>query len=171
MSRVARFGIPSMAVLVAVGGWAQSGEEKLPGEAVHQPIPFSHKVHSGIGIECLDCHPVRGEGFQAGFPKEAACLGCHMVVNKKTPGIRELTQYAKQKKPIPWVRVYEVPQYVWFSHEAHFTEAGIGCETCHGPVKERDVLAKEVSTSMEACMACHAKQKAPNGCDFCHDPL
>ena len=91
MRRLVRYGIPSMAVLAAVAGWAQSKEEKLPGEAVQQPIPFSHKVHSGIGIECLDYHPIRGEGFQAGFPKESTCMGCHMVINKVKGHFRNYT--------------------------------------------------------------------------------
>lgn len=146
---------------------AQSGSEKAP----EQPIPFSHKVHSGIGIQCLDCHPIRGEGFAAGFPKVSSCMGCHMVVNKQTPAIRKMTRFAKEKRPVPWVRVYEIPQYVWFSHEAHHTDAKIGCETCHGPVATRDVITKEKPTSMASCMDCHAKHRASNACDLCHDPL
>ncbi|MCP5113856.1 MAG: cytochrome c3 family protein, partial [bacterium] len=116
MRRLVRIGIPAAAVLVAIAAWAQSDREKLPAPAPEQPIPFSHKLHSGVGIECLDCHPIRGEGFSAGFPKETTCMGCHLVVNKQTPAIRTLARYVKQKKPIPWVRIYEVPQYVWFSH-------------------------------------------------------
>ncbi len=171
MRRLVKLAVPPAALLVVALGWAQRTDEKLPGEPPEQPIPFSHKLHSGIGIECLDCHPIRGEGFAAGYPQEATCLGCHMVVNKETPAIRRMTEFAKKKKPIPWVRVYEVPQYVWFSHETHHRDAEIGCETCHGPVQEWDVLAKEISTSMQACMGCHAKSKASNACDFCHDQL
>jgi hypothetical protein len=66
------------------------------------------------------------------------------------------------------VRIYQVPDMVWFSHAAHVKDAKIECTTCHGEVAKRDVLFKEKSTSMNTCMDCHARYKAPNGCDFCH---
>ena len=67
-----------------------------------------------------------------------------------------------------WVRVYQLPKYVYFSHRVH-TAAGTSCETCHGPVRERDVIAKEVVLNMRSCMACHAASKARNDCKTCHE--
>jgi hypothetical protein len=49
------------------------------------------------------------------------------------------------------------------------TRAGVACETCHGPVRDRDVITKEVVHDMRSCMACHAASKAPNACDTCHE--
>lgn len=144
-------------------------EEQLPKEAPEQPIPFSHKAHVATGAKCLDCHPIRGEGFQAGLPREAACMGCHTTIKKDSPHIAKLAEFAKTRKPVPWVSVYRVPAYVWFSHASHHTDAKIACETCHGPVAERDVLAKERPTNMYSCMQCHARMGASNGCDFCHN--
>ena len=57
-----------------------------------------------------------------------------------------------------------------FSHKLH-TDAGAKCETCHGPVAERDVLKKEVETNMGSCMSCHQKNKASNDCGTCHEKL
>ena len=68
------------------------------------------------------------------------------------------------------MKVYKVPDYVWFSHASHHKDAGIGCDTCHGDVAASDVIAKEKPTNMAACMECHAKHKASNACDFCHNP-
>jgi hypothetical protein len=143
-------------------------DEVLPKEPPVQPVPYSHKVHVALGLKCLDCHAIRDPGFQAGYPREAACMGCHTSVKTESPHIKKLAGHAKSRKPMPWVKVYSVPDYVWFSHASHHKDAGISCETCHGPVAEREVIAKEKPTNMHSCMKCHAQMKASNGCDFCH---
>jgi hypothetical protein len=66
------------------------------------------------------------------------------------------------------VRVYQTPDFVFFSHKNHL-KAGETCETCHGPVATREVLAKEVSTNMTACMNCHVQRGATTECFFCHE--
>lgn len=154
--------------------WSQKAppppvEEVLPKQAPAQPIPFSHKQHTAQGIQCAGCHPIRDPGFQAGYPKESACMGCHASIKKDSPAIRKLADFAKSKQPVPWVKVYKVPDYVWFSHAAHAQDAKIACTECHGPVADRDVLAKERPTNMLSCMQCHAKRNVSNGCDFCHN--
>jgi hypothetical protein len=134
-----------------------------------QPIPFSHKQHVAVGLKCLDCHPIRQPGFAAGLPKETTCMGCHLTIKTASPSIQKLAEFNKGKKPVPWVKVYKVPDYVWFSHEVHHREAKLDCAECHGPVAQRDVIAKEKPTSMNACMDCHRQRNASNECDVCHD--
>jgi len=143
-------------------------DEKLPGEPIVQPIPFNHKMHVAQGIKCIDCHAIREPGFLAGIPKEPVCMGCHTTVRKDSPPIQKLREFAKSKTPLPWVRIYSVPEFVWFSHATHVREAKLECESCHGPVSTREVLFKEKAVNMAACMACHAKLHASNGCDTCH---
>ena len=155
--------------------WMLSAQNPAPQDykvppAPEQPIPFSHKTHTTAGIKCTDCHTLRDENV-AGIPKETTCLGCHMTIKKDSPAIQKLTEFAKSKQSVPWVRVYRVPDYVYFSHQAHHKDAGFSCDTCHGPVAERDVIAKEKPITMQACMSCHAKHQASNGCDFCHAGL
>lgn len=139
-------------------------------EAPAQPIPFSHKTHAGVGAKCAQCHAIRDPGFAAGMPSEALCMSCHAAVKAESAAIQELAAAAAARKPVEWVRVYRVPDYVWFSHRAHATRGAIPCETCHGAVAERDVLAREKPTSMPSCMDCHARSKVSNDCAFCHDP-
>ena len=64
--------------------------------------------------------------------------------------------------------VYKVPDFVFFSHAVH-GQAGIECQSCHGPVATRSVLRKEVSTSMRTCIECHRVRKAPTDCSRCHE--
>jgi hypothetical protein len=143
-------------------------DEKVPGDPVKQPIAYSHKTHVAMGLKCRTCHTIPGEGYEAAYPKEEFCMGCHSSVKKDSPEIQKLAEAAAKKQPVAWVRIYEVPDFVWFNHLSHAEDAKIGCDQCHGDVAQRDVLFKEKSTSMNACMACHAAKKAPNACDFCH---
>ncbi len=154
---------------VAALALAQSGEEKPAPAPRPQPIPFNHRQHAALGVKCLDCHPVRKPGFAAGIPQEATCMGCHMTVKADSPAIRKLAEFHKAKKPVPWVKVYRVPDYVWFSHEVHHREAGLECESCHGPVAEREVIVREKSISMNSCIACHDERGASKECNVCHD--
>jgi hypothetical protein len=159
--------LTALSFFLAVFAIGQTAVEEIP--APPQPIPFSHKKHVALGVKCLDCHPIRQPGFAAGFPKEATCMGCHLTMKTDSPSIQKLAEFNKAKKPVPWVKVYRVPDYVWFSHEVHHREAKLECAECHGPVAQRDVIAKEKSTSMNACMDCHRQKNASNECDVCHD--
>jgi c(7)-type cytochrome triheme protein len=103
-----------------------------------------------------------------GFPAETFCMSCHQTVNADSPHIEKVAAAAREKKAIPWVRVYRLPTFVYFSHRVH-TGAGATCDTCHGPVRERDLITKEVLHDMRSCMACHAATKARNDCMACHE--
>ena len=96
-------------------------------------------------------------------------MGCHATIKTGSSAIQKLAEFHKAKKPVPWVKVYRVPDYVWFSHEVHFREARVECGNCHGPVADREVIVKEKPTSMTSCMNCHEKHGASNECDVCHD--
>src|SRR6266853_1194420 len=79
---------------------------------------------------------------------------CHRALKKDSAAIQRLAALHEQNKPVEWRRVYRLPEYVFFSHKEHVAK-GAACETCHGPVGERDVLRKEKEISMAACMDCH----------------
>jgi hypothetical protein len=132
-----------------------------------QPIPYSHKTHIAVGLKCADCHTMPGKGEMATFPPESKCMACHASIKTDSPAIQKLATYHRDKKPVPWARVYKLPDYVWFSHKRH---AKSTCEACHGPVAQRDVLARELPITMVACMACHEDHNAPNECNVCHNP-
>jgi hypothetical protein len=160
--------LAAAALLAQQKGAYQPKNEVLPGPPVEQPIAYSHKVHIAAGLACKNCHTMPGEGFAATYPKETLCMGCHQSIKTDSPEIRKLAKFAKAKEPVPWVRIYQVPDFVWFSHALHVKDAGIDCQQCHGDVAQRDVLFKEKSISMTSCMDCHARSRASNGCDVCH---
>ena len=133
-------------------GEAKPFEPKPPPE---QPLPFSHKIED--------------PGFFAGYPATGTCMACHAAIKTDSPHIQKLAEFDKQGKDVPWVKVYKVPDYVYFSHEWHHKEVKIACQECHGPVAEREVIFQEKATNMIACMACHDRHKASNECNLCHD--
>lgn len=135
--------------------------------AAEQPIPYSHKKHVAMGLDCAGCHTAPGKGEAATFPAESTCMKCHVAVKKDSPAIQKLVEYVKKKEPVPWVRVYKLPNYVWFSHKAH---AKAACAKCHGDVGALDVMVKEKPIDMNSCMGCHDEHNAPNECNFCHNP-
>jgi len=142
--------------------------EYRPPPAPEQPLPYSHKAHLAQGLKCVMCHESVETDDHATLPPTATCMGCHANVKTDSPHIQKLAAAAREKKPMPWVRVYQLPDYVYFSHRVH-TAAGTTCETCHGPVRERDVITKEVAHNMKSCIACHDATKARNDCKTCHE--
>ena len=155
--------------VMLVAGCAAQTKPFQPKPPPAQPIAFNHKTHAQVGVKCLDCHTIRPPGDAAGFPSEAACMGCHSSIKKESPAIQTLAGFAGDKKPVPWVRIYRLPKMVYFSHEVHHKNAKVDCAVCHGPVSERESLGQEKSIAMADCMACHDRYKTSNDCNLCHD--
>ncbi|MBI3471917.1 MAG: cytochrome c3 family protein [Candidatus Solibacter usitatus] len=141
----------------------------LAAEPPTQPIPYSHKQHLALGLKCKDCHTQPDPGELMTLPATSRCMACHAGVKKDSPAIQKLAAFDRDKRPVPWVRVYQIPSYVFFSHQAHLESGTATCETCHGKVAERDLLAKEGDVSMGGCMSCHRANKASLDCTFCHE--
>ena len=161
-----KFRVLLFAIVAAVVA-AQTAADLPP--APVQPLPFSHKVHAAQKLACKDCHAMADPGDQAGLPAVSRCMACHKTIATGRPAIARLAEFAARSEPIPWRRVYRVPDYVAFSHKAHVEKAKTGCDTCHGPVQDRDAIRKEKPTSMASCMDCHKERGASLACDFCHE--
>lgn len=138
--------------------------------APEQPIPYSHKKHLALGLNCKDCHRNPEPGRLMTFPDTDKCMLCHATMGKEKPAIQQLAGYAKKKQAIAWVRVYTVLPGVTWSHRPHL-EAGVSCETCHGPVRELEQMSELTSvTTMYVCLNCHEMNHAKTACDTCHKP-
>jgi Cytochrome c7 and related cytochrome c len=154
--------ILAVAAVALFAMWAADGPA--------QPLPFSHKDHAGtLKLQCKMCHPSPDPGESMTIAAPSVCMQCHSAIKADSPAIQKLAQYAAESKPVPWVRIYQIPIWVDFSHRAHLAAKNT-CEDCHGKVAERDVLSREVNLNMGTCMDCHAGKRAPTGCNFCHEP-
>ncbi len=131
------------------------------GFAPEQPIPFSHKLHAGVNkIQCLYCHSGAEKSRHASIPSSNVCMNCHSVVKVDSPHIQKLRKAYAEGKPIEWIRVHELPDYVYFPHKRHVAK-GIACETCHGNVKEMERIEQTSALTMGWCMECHRGQTTP----------
>src|SRR5258708_25298148 len=99
--------------------------------APEQPVPYSHKKHLSLGLECKNCHANPEPGKLMTFPATGKCMECHVTIARDKPSIQKLASFAKSHQPIPWLPVYTVLPGCTCTHRAHLS-AGVQCETCHG---------------------------------------
>jgi hypothetical protein len=105
------------------------------GEAPVQPIAFPHKVHAvDNGMQCQYCHTAAKNSIHGGVPELQTCMGCHKYVKTTSPEIKLLAEYWKRGEAVPWKKVHDLPDFVYFSHMRH-VRAGVECTECHGQVQ------------------------------------
>jgi hypothetical protein len=129
-----------------------------------QPVKFSHKVHAGQnGTECIYCHSSATYSKSAGIPPVNVCMNCHILVRSGTrSGTSEIARVIAAYdsiKPIEWVKVYNLPDHVFFSHAQHVSAGGVACQTCHGDVSGMHVIKQVPDLSMGWCIECHRNTK------------
>lgn len=131
------------------------------GYSPKQPIPFSHQLHvTQNGIPCMYCHVGVEKSKHAVVPPMNVCMNCHSVVKPDSPWIKQLKESYAQGKPIEWVRVHDLPDFVNFNHKRHVAK-GIACETCHGDVGHMQKIEQHASLTMGWCLDCHRGKTTP----------
>ncbi len=150
-----------------------------------QPIYYSHKIHAGTNqISCLYCHGGAQDSKHANIPSVNVCMNCHMAVKdyqgeditredgskvNGTAEIQKLYDYAgwnpaskkydKPSKPIPWVRIHNLPDHVYFNHAQHVKVGKQQCQTCHGNIQDMPEVFQFSELSMGWCINCHRETK------------
>jgi hypothetical protein len=134
-----------------------------------QPIYFSHRVHAGVKqINCRFCHPYVERSRRAGIPEMEKCFFCHEYIIPTHPQIVKEKRHYDTQTPVPWIRIYFVPDHVKFRHQPHIQWGKIDCVICHGDVKTMDRL-RPVVFQMQFCIKCHEEKKAQLDCWLaCH---
>jgi cytochrome c551/c552 len=146
-----------------------------------QPIHYSHKIHSGDNeIECKYCHSSARVSKHSGIPSLNVCMNCHMNIAEyngeedlekgytkefytneikklyKAVGWDEENQrYTGDTQPVKWIRIHNLPDFVYFNHAQHVDVAGIDCQKCHGPVEEMEIMYQHSPLTMGWCINCH----------------
>jgi hypothetical protein len=120
-----------------------------------QPVPFSHEHHvGGLGIDCRYCHTSVEKSAFAGIPPTETCMNCHAYIWTQSPMLEPVRESFRTGKPIPWTRVHNLPDFVYFNHSIH-VHKGIGCTTCHGRVDQMPLMRQTHSLLMQWCLDCH----------------
>jgi mono/diheme cytochrome c family protein len=147
-----------------------------------QPIHYSHKIHAGDnGIDCKYCHSSARTSKTAGIPSLNVCMNCHKNISEfqgdkdstyveytkeyYTGEIQKLydavgwdktaQKYTGKTKPVKWVRIHNLPDFVYFNHSQHVTVAGIECQKCHGKVETFEIQKQFAPLTMGWCINCH----------------
>lgn len=145
-----------------------------------QPIHFSHKIHSGDNkIDCKYCHSSARVSKTSGIPSLNICMNCHKSIFEVAPEtataeyskgfydgeINKLyaavgwddtnQEYTGDTQPVKWVRVHNLPDFVYYNHSQHVSVAGLECQTCHGPVEEMEIVSQFSPLTMGWCINCH----------------
>lgn len=169
-----------MSAYFAYGWLMQIGVDQ--GYAPIQPIHYSHKIHAGEnGIDCKYCHSSARVSKNAGIPSLNVCMNCHKTVSEFT-GSKDSTyveyskefytaeiqklydavgwdktaqKYTGKTRPVKWVRIHNLPDFVYFNHSQHVTVAGIECQKCHGPVETYEIQKQFAPLTMGWCINCH----------------
>ena len=126
-----------------------------------QPVPYSHALHVGqLGMDCRYCHSLVEVSEHANVPSTQTCMNCHTQVLPEDPRLLPVRQAYAENTPIRWIRVHDLPDYVYFNHSAHVSR-GVGCESCHGRVDTMVKVSQEVPLTMGWCLDCH-RDPEPN---------
>jgi hypothetical protein len=152
----------AIAGVVCAGGWVAmivaygfSPKTLDVGYAPVQPAPYSHAMHVGqLGLDCRYCHTSVEDTAHANVPPTQTCMNCHTKVLTTSPKLEPIRQSAATGKPVPWVRVHDLPNYAYFDHSAH-VRRGIGCVSCHGRIDTMEVVQQVAPLSMAWCIDCH----------------
>ena len=141
--------------LLVVGGLSTSSYSSTVGVAPAQPVPFSHKHHSGeLGIDCRYCHQSVEVNATAGLPDTWTCMTCHSQIWTNSVMLAPVRDSLANDDPLHWTRVNRLPDYVYFNHAIHITK-GIGCSSCHGNVTSMQLTYRAHAFEMAFCLNCH----------------
>jgi len=120
-----------------------------------QPVPYSHAVHAGeLGIDCRYCHTTVETAAEAALPSTEICMNCHSQVAADSLKLLPVRESFATGQPIPWVRVHDLPDFVYFDHSAHVSR-GVSCVSCHGRVDKMDEVRQVEPLNMGWCLHCH----------------
>jgi hypothetical protein len=120
-----------------------------------QPVQFDHRHHvRDDGIDCLYCHSGARNAAYAGIPSAELCMGCHAQVYPDSVQLEPVRRSYFSGRPLPWNRVHDLPDYVYFNHSIHVNK-GVGCANCHGRVDRMALDFQTESLAMGWCLDCH----------------
>jgi hypothetical protein len=120
-----------------------------------QPVSFSHAIHvDQVGMDCRYCHDGVERSWYSNVPSTSTCMNCHKHVLKDDPKLALVRESYDLEKPIPWIQIHKLPDYVYFNHSVHVNR-GISCVHCHGTINKMDEVFHAQPLSMTFCLNCH----------------
>jgi hypothetical protein len=156
---VARALPPAMVIalsyVVLVFAYGASPQTTDVGYQPPQPVPYSHAMHAGqLGMDCRYCHTTVETARMAAIPPTMTCMNCHLHIRATSDKLLAVRQSYATGMPIEWVKVHDLPDFVYFDHHAHVLR-GVSCVSCHDRVDKMEVVYQAKKLSMGWCLDCH----------------
>ncbi len=143
-----------------------AGELNVPCLYCHSGAERSR--HAGVPAAnvCMNCHrfvpaafgAIRAEDESAkkegSAPRKVVSPEVQKIYDALALGPDLKPDTARQPQPIRWVKVHNVPDFVYFDHRPHVS-AGVTCQACHGPVETMERVRQVSDLSMGWCVNCH----------------
>ena len=123
---------------------------------------------------CMNCH----KGIKEYAKESEALLRADGTPVDGTAEIQKLYKYAgwnadtKTYNPdnngdgvpdgateIPWIKIHNLPDHVYFNHSQHVKVGKQQCQTCHGNIQEMPEVYQFSTLSMGWCINCHRTTK------------
>jgi len=146
--------------LIALGYYGLWPTTRVLGHMPTQPVPYSHALHAGeMGMDCRYCHNTVEVAAAAAIPPTQTCMNCHKQVRAESPKLVPVRTSYATGNPVPWVKVHDLPDFVYFNHSAH-VRRGVGCVECHGRVDQMATVYQAKLLSMAFCIDCHRNPDA-----------
>lgn len=150
---IAAVGGALYAIVVVAFGFSPQATDV--GYAPLQPVAYSHALHVGqLGMDCRYCHTAVESAAHAAVPPTQTCMNCHAMVRANSEKLIPVRESYATGMPVEWVRVHDLPDFVYFNHSAH-VRRGVGCVSCHGRIDTMEVVTQVESLSMGWCLECH----------------
>lgn len=142
------------------------------------PLRFDHARHMALGgMRCERCHTDAPTSVRADdrlIPSEQSCQPCHAIDRAQSERQGSPTTRCDgchegfdARQPLRVSRVSIPTPNLHFSHRAHSTR-GIGCERCHGTLRNVALGTRLELPRMSLCVECHHPGGAPDRCSLCH---
>ena len=180
---VSKLGWDYLMVIGVSGGNGFEKTEDVKNYRPAQPIHFKHNIHVKQNkIDCKYCHSGVLDSKHALIPSANVCMNCHAAVNEghcegskdeiqkiydATGWVPEKGQYLhadgkyydkpREDKPIKWVKVHNLQDFVYFNHSQHVVVGGLDCKECHGDVENMTIAEQYAPLTMGWCVDCHKK--------------
>jgi hypothetical protein len=166
-----------------------AGELQLDCQYCHQGAQTSRYAGVPAASTCMNCHKFISATLAANRAEDdAATREKRSPKRIVSPELRKLYDAVgldpelrrdplRPQQPINWVRIHKLPDHAVFPHDRH-VNAGVACQTCHGPVEQMERMRQHATLSMGWCVGCHRDSglKRPDGspltasldCAGCH---
>ena len=148
-------GVNQINCLYCHGGAQDSKQASIPSVNVCMNCHMAIKEYKGDPIVKDDGSVVNGT---AEIQKLYAYAGWDPVAKQYNPDNNK-DGIPDGAKPIEWVKIHNLPDYVYFNHSQHIKVGKQQCQTCHGNIQEMPEVAQFAELSMGWCINCHRETK------------